>query len=259
MTVSVTALIDTHCHVGDYPDPPQVLAAATGIGVNVVAVTRTPGEYRLLRTRLGRRDGVTIALGIHPQDSAIDDPSQLARFYRHAPAAEWIGEVGLDYVAADAHNRRAQRRVFDAIVTELAARPVPATVHSRGAAKDTVAMLADAGVPAILHWFSGPLDVAETALAAGLAFSVNLAMTRSAKGIALCSLIPQDRVLLETDGPFVRAGRRASEPSDVAGQLLTGLARLWRGTVEQARAQIADNQRRIILATGNRTGGQGAC
>jgi TatD DNase family protein len=246
VTLDRTALVDTHCHLGDYPDPIGALTAATTAGVHVVAVTRNPGEYRLLRTRLGRRQGVTVAVGLHPIDVASTKPAELARFYRHVTTAEWIGEIGLDYTAAGEQSRRDQRRTLDAVLTELAARPIPATVHSRGAAKETVAALAEANVRVILHWFSGPLGVAEAALADGHAFSINAAMTRSKKGLGLLALLPRERVLLETDGPFVRVGGRTTEPADLSGRMVRELATVWDTTTQDARRCLLDNQFRIL-------------
>jgi TatD DNase family protein len=84
------------------------------------------------------------------------------------------------------------------------------SVHSRGAEAETIAALTDAGVTAILHWYSGALKHAERALEAGLYFSVNAAMLRTHKGSRLIRALPRERVLTETDGPYVAHGARAS-------------------------------------------------
>ena len=130
-----TELVDTHCHLADYSDPVGVLRDATAANVHIVAVTRTPTEYRTLRTRLGSRPGVTVALGMHPQQPEAATQTALARFFQLAPNAAFLGEVGLDFTDADTAAKRAQRRTFDAVCDELSARPRPVTVHSRGARK----------------------------------------------------------------------------------------------------------------------------
>jgi len=83
------------------------------------------------------------------------------------------------------------------------------------AERETVDCLIDTRVRAILRWYTGPLAVAEDALAGGLWFSVNPAMAASTRSRALLSRLPPDRVLLETDGPFARHGGRAARPGDL--------------------------------------------
>ena len=121
----------------------------------------------------------------------------------------------------------------------------PVTVHSRGAERETVERLVSAGTRAILHWYTGPLAVADDALAAGMSFSVNLAMVISAKGRALLTRLPHDRILLETDGPYARRAGRPCGPADLPA-LTNDLARLWQATSAYAHDTIVDNQRRLL-------------
>lgn len=237
-------LLDTHCHIDAYPDPSRVLAAAAAAGVAVVAVTNTPDRYRRLATLLPRAGPAQAALGIHPLHAHQVGMAGVLQFGRHTADAAWIGEIGLDFSPAGRATRDVQLAVFDALLALPQLRNRPVTVHSRGAEKVTVQRLADAGVRAILHWYSGPLGVADDALAAGMSFSVNPAMVASAKGRALLTRLPRDRVLLETDGPYTRRNGRTSEPGDLT-TLVDDLARLWQIGSEQARADICVNQRRL--------------
>jgi TatD DNase family protein len=122
------------------------------------------------------------------------------------------------------------------------------TVHTRGAERVTVQRLADAGTRAILHWYTGPLGVADDALAAGMSFSINPAMVSSAKGRALLTRIPRARVLLETDGPYTRRASRPCEPADLTA-LVEDLARLWQTSAAQLRESVCENQRRLSNAS----------
>ncbi|WP_067973876.1 TatD family hydrolase [Mycolicibacter icosiumassiliensis] len=243
--MSAARLLDTHCHVSAYADPVAILREADEAGVGIVAVTEDPDEYRRLRTRLGKREHVEVALGLHPLRAAAFGPNELARFFRLVPQTNWIGEVGLDYSRAGAATARAQQRVFDVVLTEAQPGRHPLTVHSRGAEKDVVRRLADAGLPAVLHWYSGPLNLIGEALQAGLYFSINVAMTRSRKFPSLMREIPRDRILLETDGPYARDNGRPARPSgldDVAAAI--GLS--W-GTDLAATTKIVHaNQSRFL-------------
>lgn len=239
-----TSLIDTHRHLDAYPDAGRVLSGATRAGIRMIAVTNTPDAYRRLATVLPRSGPAIAALGLHPLHVHHLGLRAVLRFSRHAGQAASIGEVGLDFSATGRATRDTQLAVFDALLALPQLRDRPVTVHSRGAEKSTVQRLADAGVRAVLHWYTGPLGVADDALAAGMYFSINPAMVASQKGRTLLARLPHDRVLRETDGPHTRSSGRPSEPADITA-LADGVARLWQVHPDQARASIAGNQQRF--------------
>lgn len=238
-------LLDTHCHVGSYEDPVSVLDQARAASVDVIAVTGDPGEYRLLRTRLGRRPGVQVAIGLHPLKAASLTRDDLARFFRLLPQSRWVGEVGLDFSRVGIATQRQQREVFEAVLTEAQPGHHPLTVHSRGAEEVVIKELTQARCPAVLHWYSGPLALVDDALAAGLYFSINPAMIRTKKISQLLALVPRDRVLLETDGPFAKLGARPAQPNHVR-QVVQQLARVWGTSDRETSDLIVLNQRRIL-------------
>jgi TatD DNase family protein len=241
-------LWDTHCHLDAHADPVNVLQDASASGVAVVAVTEDPGRYRQLRTRLGRRNGLEIALGWHPLRIGDGFETTLARFLRLLPEATWVGEIGLDFSRAGADTKRAQLRVFDALLSQPRLRTHPTTVHSRGAENDCVTRLIDAQVPAILHWYTGSIRIAEKALAGGLYFSVNPAMAVSRRAAPLLALIPPERVLLETDGPYAKSAGRPARPSDLPA-LVRRLSIMWNVSDSQARATLSGNLDRLLEAS----------
>lgn len=247
--MTTVVLTDTHCHIDAYDNPLAVLDQARAASVHVIAVTEDPGKYRLLRTRLGRRDGVDVALGFHPLRAGEASSHDLARFFRLLPQTTWIGEIGLDFSRAGVATRKQQLRVFEAILADPQVRTQPVTVHCRGAERETIARLAQAHVPAILHWYSGPLAAVDDALNAGLWFSINPAMIRSKKAAPLLHRLPPDRILLETDGPFARSGGRSAVPSDLLGTL-DHLARLWGMSTCEARNAIGENEQRLHRPAG---------
>lgn len=243
--MSAERLLDTHCHVSAYSDPVATLREAEAAGVAIVAVTEDPDEYRRLRTRLGRREHVEVALGLHPLRAASFGPNELARFFRLVPQANWIGEVGLDYSRVGAATVKAQQRVFDVVLTEAQPGKHPLTVHSRGAEKDVVRRLADAGLPAVLHWYTGPMNLIEEALQAGLYFSINIAMVRSRKFPSLMRAFARDRILLETDGPYAKDRGRAAQPAGM-NELATALGNFWGLDLIETTNILRANQRRFL-------------
>jgi TatD DNase family protein len=122
------------------------------------------------------------------------------------------------------------------------------TVHSRGAEALTIERLEAAGISAILHWYTGPPRLVDRALAAGMYFSVNPAMLRSAKGRAIVALLPKSRVLTESDAPFARTCGRSTTPMDMP-QLVAAIAREWSADSDYARRCVYENMTALYAAT----------
>ncbi len=225
-----------------------MLRAADNARIAVVAVTEDPDEYRRLRTRLGRREHVHVALGLHPLRAASFSPNDLARFFRLVPQTTWIGEVGLDYSRAGASTVKAQQKVFDVVLTEAQPGRHPLTVHSRGAEKDVIKLLSDAALPAIMHWYSGPLGLIDDALQAGLYFSINVAMARSRKFPGLLQAIPRERILLETDGPYSKDRGSPAQPGELKS-VAVALSQAWDTDLADSTRVLVANQERFLSGT----------
>jgi TatD DNase family protein len=250
--VSYTALVDTHCHVDLYDEPGTIVATAERLRVYCIAVTNTPDAFRSLRELTRGMRYVRAALGIHPQVAAAYR-NQLDTLWPIWAETRYVGEVGLDYGSSDVADRAAQRDVFTRILDRCSAtgdRVV--TVHSRRAADDVV----DAFGPAfrgswILHWYSGGVRALRRAVAYGAYFSVNPAMARSKRSLARLIDVPRERMLTETDGPFVaitEAGLgRQARPMDVQ-YALRGIARLWGEDADVVRATVYSNFARLLRA-----------
>jgi TatD DNase family protein len=235
--------VDTHCHLDLLEDPAAALDAAAG--TVVVAVTELPSRYRLLRSRF-RGDGrVRVALGLHPLRAATAGPMEEGLLIRQLPNCNYVGEVGLDFSPHGRDTRRAQLRVFERLLAEPALRSKVVTVHSRGAERDVVDRLRDAGIRAVLHWYTGPPTLVDDALAAGMYFSFNPPMVATAKGRALLAALPADRVLTETDAPFAKVRGRPLAPADVR-LAVAALARAWGGSEEDAREIVHGNLARLF-------------
>lgn len=243
--MSPFGLLDTHCHVAAYTDPVAILRKADAAGISIIAVTEDPDEYRRLRTRLGRREHVDVALGLHPLRAASFSPNDLARFFRLVPQTSWIGEVGLDYSRAGVATAKAQRRIFDVVLAEAQPGRHSLTVHSRGAEKDVIRLLSDSGLLAILHWYSGPLSLVDDALQAGLYFSINIAMIRSQKFPGLLRAVPRERLLLETDGPYAKDRGHPAQPDQLQSVALA-LAHAWGTDLDESMRVLIANQERFL-------------
>lgn len=242
-------ITDTHCHLGQYDDPSAVLNAAAAAKVGIVVATENPDEYRRLKSRVGPRPNVHVGLGLHPAGRAARDQSQLSRFFRMLPDATWVSEVGLDFGrATSASDRRHQTKLLESIFEHSMIQSKVVSLHSRGAAKEVVDVLASSGVNAVMHWYSGPQNALDRAIEEGCYFSINRPMLESEKGQKLVSRMPRERVLIETDGPYARVHGAASRPADALGTLAR-IAALWRLDVDEAERLVTANFDTLVTAT----------
>jgi len=230
-----------------------VLADAEQANIITVAVTELPSRFQLLQAQLRGRTRLRIALGFHPLARPTSRAHELGLFRRLLSRTDYVGEVGLDRSTQGSDSIAQQRETFEAILALPGIRQKVLTVHSRRAEAETVASLLEAEATAILHWYSGPLGPLERALAGGLYFSVNGAMLKSRNGQRIIAALPRERVVTETDGPYTKTGRRASEPSDIP-DVVAALAERWGLTPQEARdsifATMSDLHRRATVERG---------
>jgi TatD DNase family protein len=212
----------------------------------VVAVTNTPAVFEATHKLTATSRFVRAALGLHPE-LAAERHLEMPLFEQMLPLTRYVGEVGLDFVRNDAHFRAIQQKVFTQVV-ELChtAGDKILTIHSRRAEREVVRMLGPhfAG-RAILHWYSGPLSVAEQAVENGLYFSINPAMIRSKRFKELLAIIPAHLLLTETDGPFVQISNRNAQPGEVSA-VVQALAGHWSCSVEEAAITLLRNFRGLL-------------
>ena len=222
-------LVDSHCHL-DFPDfdaDRDALverARAAGVGTLVTISTRVR-RFAEVRALTERYDRVFCSIGTHPHNAAeeldvtVEDLVAIAA----GPKVVAIGEAGLDY-HYDKSPRPAQRDGFLRHIAAARTTQLPLVIHAREADADIAAILTDemgkGAFPAILHCFSSGRDLALTGVALGLyvSFSGILTFKRSDELRAIAKAIPLDRLLVETDAPYLapvpHRGRR-NEPSYV--------------------------------------------
>jgi TatD DNase family protein len=225
--ITAASLVDTHCHVDLYPDPRSIVRDADRERVYTIAVTNTPSVFSKLREIIGTSSFVRVALGLHPE-LAVERHRELSQFTDLLSQTRYVGEVGLDYQTTIESERATQRRVLGSIIDQCnTAGGKVVTVHSRRAAEDVVDAFGQGfrGVY-ILHWYSGGVRALRRAVANGAYFSINPAMARSERGRRLISEVPRDRVVTETDGPFVMVDNASAVPRDVARVVRT-LSLVW--------------------------------
>jgi TatD DNase family protein len=239
-------VIDLHCHLDLYNDPREVVARCIERRMYVLSVTTTPSAFDGTCALAEGADRIRTALGLHPQ-LAQERRAELPLFDRLLPRTRYVGEIGLDGAPECRQYWDAQIAVFDHVLAACeGAGGRVLSVHSRrasGAVLDMLGAHRSAGV-AVLHWFSGSQRDLERAIALGCWFSVGPAMLRSDRGRALASLMPRDRVLTESDGPFAKIDDAPLHPWQVDGAV-TMLAEFWSRSPADASRILHGNLRRL--------------
>jgi TatD DNase family protein len=238
--------VDAHCHLDHYPDPRAVARACEESQTYTIAVTNVPSAFAGIEHIASGQAFVRPAAGLHPE-LVRRFPNSVDHLLTIIKRAKYVGEVGLDYSKATIEERQLQRRVLERVLDQceqLGGRVI--TLHSRRADNDVVDLVSSATRSTmILHWFSGSIKTVTRAVAARCFFSVNPAMISSVNGRNIIAAIPDDRLLTETDGPFVKHAGRAVHPFEVA-EFLPTIARLRGQEPQELSAVILNNFRRAV-------------
>lgn len=247
-------LVDSHCHLeykGLVEDQPAVLARARAAGVGAfLNISTRQSEWDQVVGTAAREPDVFASVGIHPHEAdahADLGRAALLEATRH-PRVIAIGETGLDYYY-DKSDRETQKSLFRMHIDVARETQLPLIIHTRDAEDDTFAMLAEemgkGPYPALIHCFTASADFAEKVLELGLTISLSGIVTfKNAKELQeVAKIIPDDKLLVETDSPFlapVPHRGRVCEPAYVAdtAAFVAGL----RGTdVQQLTTQTTTN------------------
>jgi TatD DNase family protein len=242
----IRTVIDSHCHLADQEfaaDLDDVVARAIAAGVQRALVILAAGDAQeaaqAIRVEALWPD-VRFAVGVHPHSAHafVEEPGEAAEVVRaqlHAtPGARAIGEIGLDY-HYDHSPRAVQQLVFRAQLRLAREIGRPVVIHTREADEDTIAIVREEGggeIAGVLHCFTGGPWLASAALDLGLCISLAGIITfpKASDLRETVRAVPVDRLLLETDSPFLapvpRRGRR-NEPAYVA-HVVDAVAALYR-------------------------------
>lgn len=257
-------MIDSHCHLAgpEFAGDLQAVvdrARAAGLVSALVIIAADDEEEcgRAQRVEAVWPD-VRVSIGVHPHAAGAfgDDPDAAVRLVddrlQHAPAARAIGEIGLDY-HYDFAPRAVQQAVFRAQIGLARRRRLPIVIHTREAEEDTFRTLQEEGAGdtgGVFHCFTGDRAMARRALDAGFHLSLAGIVTfpRAEELREVARLVPIDRVLIETDSPFLapvpHRGTR-NEPGRVV-HVAEAIARVRGITVEELDAATGENFARLF-------------
>jgi len=252
-------LVDSHCHL-DFPDFAPDLdsivarAAEAGIGRIVTISTRVRRLSELIAIA-EKYDNVYCSVGTHPHHADEEDgipADELAELTRH-PKVVALGEAGLDYFY-DNGSPQAQARGFRAHIAAARATGLPLVIHTREADEDCGRILeeeaARGAFRAVLHCYTGGRELAMKAIALGLSISFTgiLTFKKSEALRALAAELPADRIMVETDAPYLAPGKfrgKRNEPAYVV-EVARVLAEARGVSLDEIARQTTENFFRLF-------------
>lgn len=216
LPVPAVRFVDSHCHLS-FPELqaqlPQVLQAMHAAGVErALCICTTLEEFEAVHALALQHPQLWATVGVHPDNEGVLEPTLQDLLARAAlPRVVGIGETGLDYYRLNGRSTADmawQRERFRVHVRAARQTGLPLVVHTRDAAADTLAILADEGqgeVRGVFHCFTETQAVADAALALGFLISFSGILTfRNAQALReVAAQVPLDRCLIETDSPYL--------------------------------------------------------
>ena len=252
-------LVDSHCHLeykGLVEERDEVLTRAREAGVGAfLNISTKQAEWSQVVGTANAQPDVWASVGIHPHNA--DDHPGLTRDElleaTYDPRVIGIGETGLDYYY-DHSDRDAQRELFRLHIDVAREVQLPVIIHTRDAEEDTLAILSDemgkGAFPALIHCFTASPEFGQRVLELGLSISISGIVTfKNAKELQkFAREIPQDRLLVETDSPFlapVPHRGKTCEPGYV-GDTARFLADLRGESLDELSRMTTDNFYRLF-------------
>jgi TatD DNase family protein len=240
-------VIDTHTHLDALDDAPQALARAREAGVDrIITIGTTLDSCRAMLSLAEGEDGVFVSLGLHPHGAGTVgkvEVDELATLIGH-PKAVAVGETGLDHFRDYAPHDR-QLELFRAQTELAAAADKPIVVHTRAAEHETLAVLTELPENArvVLHCFSS-LQLLGPALERGwfVSFAGNVTYPKATELRTAAARVPRDRILAETDSPYLSPQAVRGRPNEPANVIHT-LA-----VLADARGEAPEELERVIDA-----------
>ncbi|WP_449472332.1 TatD family hydrolase [Sphingobium chungangianum] len=256
-------LIDSHCHLnykGLIEDQQNVLERARSAGIELMLnIATRESEWDAVLATAEQEPDVYATVGIHPHEADEHPHIDTAKLIERAahPRVVGIGETGLDYYY-DHSDRARQQSSFRAHIAASRATGLPLIVHTRDAEEDTLAILREemgqGAYPGVIHCFTASGAFADAALDLGFYISISGIVTfKSAKDLQeTAARLPLDRLLIETDSPFlapVPHRGKSCEPAFVA-DTAHFLANLRGESFEQLAAATSANFHNLFSKTG---------
>ena len=240
-------LIDSHCHLDLYKNPLSLAKKIGRIYGYAICMTNLPSKFQAIQYTLKSYKNIRFALGLHPQEIAKHTKHEFELFSKLLDTTSYIGEIGLDFSPNWIHTAEKQIRSLEKILNMLRNKQKLISLHSRNAERYVLDLLIEKKIKAaVFHWYSGSNKILDSILQEGFFISVNPSMIKSKRGRSIISRIPKERILTETDGPFISTNNRPIEPLDII-PVLEFLSLQWNISNDNVKCRIFNNFKNLLM------------
>lgn len=223
-------LYDMHCHLDLMPRMKDIIEESLKEKIVIITVTTTPKAYNQEIEYCKKNPNIRVALGLHPQ-LVKERYDELSIVINNIQNAKYIGEIGLDFNNHYYASKEKQIKVFSEIIkicSELGNKLI--SIHSVKSAEYVLNILEEFKTTnnnhCILHWFTGGKKQFIKAVELGCYFSVNKKMINTENGRNLIKMIPKDKLLVETDAPFIQEITYSHDIYEELYQTIKGISNL---------------------------------
>ncbi|NRY64187.1 Qat anti-phage system TatD family nuclease QatD [Clostridium beijerinckii] len=235
---------DVHMHLDLFKNREVTIEYIEREKSYTIAMTNLPVLYNRYISEYRELKYIRFALGFHPE-LVHEYENQMYIFVKCLKDAKYIGEIGLDYKIKNQDNINAQKRVFKEIINLCNKEGNKVlSVHSRSAVKDVNDIIGKFNGTVIMHWFTGNEIELNKSIDNGYYFSINEKMINTEKKKMLIKNIPIDKLLIESDAPFIEKNRVYSV--DFIDNIITELANMYKLEKVHMIEQLKKNFRSAI-------------
>lgn len=240
-------LYDMHCHLDLIPAMERIIQDSLTQELGIIAVATTPKAYKKEIEFCKPNTNIKVALGLHPQLVA-ERYNEFSLFMNQIVNAKYVGEIGLDFNRHYYASKEKQIEVFTNIIkicSELGNKVI--SIHSVKSVQYVLDILelynATNKNNCILHWFTGSEKQLIKAINLGCYFSINKKMLDSTAGVKIVQTIPDNRILIETDAPFIQEIKCCKDIYNELAQTIKRISGLRNSDILQI---VCENSRGIL-------------
>lgn len=239
-------LFDTHLHLDLFANPKEIIKEIESKKSYSIAVTNLPQVFMNTKELCKDSKYVRPALGYHPE-LVYKFNNQFELFLALLDETRYIGEVGIDNLRKTVDDFNFQKITFEKIINACAEKKNKIlTVHSRRAENEVISIIGNKFPgKVVLHWYSGSIKNLEKALSNEYYFSINQAMINSKNGLKIIENIPVEKILLESDSPFIGVDRLSKIPA-TDSILITKLSMIKGCSVENMKNKLKYNFKNLL-------------
>ncbi len=230
-------LIDVHCHINFFSNAGDIALNCEKRKVHTVYVTTLPSQFDETYRYVKKLQYVYPSLGFHCLENNYDVYAEKKLFLKNIDKTKFIGEVGLDFSkkATTTHNQ--QIEIFKFVLSNIQNKNKILSVHSASAEDKVLELLIKYEINTVVfHWYSGKISTLKQILENNYYFSINEAMCKSKKGQNIISKLPIDKILIETDAPFIKNVLPYKNTF-----VYSYLSELWNITIDEVKKQVLKN------------------